>query len=166
MGSGPVFRMTSIRRSQSGKSQSITTASNCSRAIASSTDSSLPRNFGCKPRSSTIRPNSAATISSRATISTLSNTANQKRTQPYRQLTDLNDSLARRPYLLDILGNKCPPLQTRERVGETICPIIRESSLRKHDERAADSAHGSAQATRWSNAGACRSSEAGRPGSA
>jgi hypothetical protein len=40
-------------------------------------------------------------------------------------------------------------------VGETICPIIGESSLRKHDERVADSAHGSAQATRWSNAGAC-----------
>ncbi len=78
IGSAPVFRMTSMRRSQSGKSQSITTASNGSRAIASSTDSSLPRNLGCKPRSSTIRPNSAATISSRATINTLSNTPTKR----------------------------------------------------------------------------------------
>jgi hypothetical protein len=65
----------------SGWSQSITTAASDTPAIASSTDSSFPRNLGCKPRSSTIIPNNAATISSRASISTLPNDANREGTQ-------------------------------------------------------------------------------------
>jgi len=73
-GRAPAFLMVSRRSSpQSGWSQSMTTARGFSRRITSSIGSAFPRNLGCKPRSSTSIPNSAATTSSRARISTVPN---------------------------------------------------------------------------------------------
>lgn len=74
MGTARLARIAAMVSSeQAGWSKSINTASNWPLEITSSTDSSRPANFGFNPQTSTINPNSAAMISSRATISTLPN---------------------------------------------------------------------------------------------
>ena len=99
----------------------MTTAANELVPMTSATDWSRSRKFGRKPRSSTIRPNSAATTSSRARISTLPNAANRK--------WETNNSATYGPfeirgtcveYRLDILGTNVHSLETSERVAETI----------------------------------------------
>jgi hypothetical protein len=89
--------------------------------MTSATDSPRTRKLGWKPLTSTIRPNSAATISSRARISTLPNDANRK--------GEINNSATYGPsgigstrlvYRVDILGTDVHSPETSQRVAEII----------------------------------------------
>jgi hypothetical protein len=152
-GSAPAFLMVSRRSSpQSGWSQSMTTARGFSRRITSSTGSAFPRNLGCKPRSSTSIPNSAATTSSRARINTVPNASQPREVEPSRQLVDPRDSLAHWRPCLDIQEQMSTLFATSQRVGRTICKNASELTLGKHHEGVAHCADGAAETARRADA--------------
>jgi hypothetical protein len=145
----------------------MTTAAKELVSRTSATDCSRARKLGCKPLSSTIRPNSAATISSRAIISTLPNDASRKigdkqfgnlRTFRNRQHAA---SLSRRYY-----WEQMSTLQTPVRAWRKLLPNKREPTLREYDEGVAGGTRGPAQTARRSDVSARRCPEAGRQRSA
>jgi hypothetical protein len=138
----------------SGWSQSISTASGRSCLIASSTLSDLSMNFGWNPWSSTIKPNSAATTSSRARIRTLRTQVGQEELSTPGNLWTCGFSgggLETPRYF----RNRCPLLSIHLVRGvENPCRGACELTFGKHNKGAANRANRAAQKTRRSNAGA------------